>query len=468
MPYAVPGKNLSLASTFAFLVGFSSFLIPEAIAATNINDGFLLINEGSFTMGSPDSERQRNKDEAAHSVTISSFYVDPYEVRQSDYEKIMGTNPSHFKGDNLPVENVTWFDAIEYCNRLSQSRGLTPVYTIDGDTVTWDRKADGYRLLTEAEWEYTARAGTTTIYNFGNQVHSDLTNFEGSYPYLIEENYVRRRNPDVVTSSFRGETIAVDELAPNAFGLYNTHGNVSEWVFDYYGEYDLQNTVNPAGPTAGSLRVNRGGAYNDFGKHLRSAYRSATNPIDPDQNLGFRICRNNEALDSIITTTYNQDRNIPQNPKILIAYFSYSGNTANAAQIMHEKTGADIYEITMEHPYRGNIYDVSQRDLMDEIRPTLVNPIPNMDEYDVILLGYPTWWATMPMPVFSFLESYDFSGKKILSFSSHGGTMFGDSVSDLSKTVPNSYVGCAFEFNYSGGSSLEDDIETWLRSYGLM
>ncbi len=429
------------------------------------DDSLLLIPGGSFIMGSPEDERQRQEDETLHEVTVSAFYVDPYEVRQSDYEAIMGENPSYFHGADLPVENVTWYDAIAYCNRLSEHRGLTPVYTVDENTVTWDRSADGYRLLTEAEWEYAARAGSTTIYNVGNQVHSDLVNFQGSYPYLIEENYVTHQNPEVVTSRNRGETMAVDSLNPNAFGLYHTHGNVAEWCFDYYGEYDLAQSKDPAGAASGSLRVNRGGSYNDFGKHLRSAYRSAANPIDPDQNLGFRIGRNAEHMEGTIMTTYALDIVVPENPKILVAYFSYSGNTEDAARIIQQKTGADLMEITMEEPYRGNIYDVSQRDLMNNIRPALSSHVEDMRQYDIILLGYPTWWATMPMPVYTFLEEYDFTGKTIVSFSSHGGTMFGDSVSDLSKAVPGAYVGIGYEFHYS--SSDADDISAWLALNGV-
>lgn len=443
-------------------------LSPEqATLHPTVDDGLILVSGGTYLMGSPDSERQRQEDERQHKVTISDFYVDPYEVTQRDYTSVTGENPSIFEGGDLPVENVTWYDAIKYCNARSARCGLTPAYSIKGHTVSWNRSANGYRLLTEAEWEYVTRAGTSTIYNFGNQVHSDLCNFEGSYPYLIEENYVQNTNPEVVTSYNRGRTIAVSELAPNAFGLYNTHGNVSEWCFDYYGDYDGDDSVNPVGAVSGCLRVNRGGGYNDFGKHLRSAYRSATNPVDADQNLGFRICRTATAVNGPVETVYSLDIAMPKEPKILIAYFSYSGNTESAAELLREKTGADIIEITMENPYSGNIYDVSQKDLNGNVHPALTTVVANMEQYDVILLGYPTWWATMPMPVFTFLESYDFSGKSIFSFSSHGGTMFGDSVSDLSKKAVGAYVGCGFEFNYSGGNSLSGDLSQWLSQCGI-
>ncbi|MCD8090409.1 MAG: SUMF1/EgtB/PvdO family nonheme iron enzyme [Clostridiales bacterium] len=430
-------------------------------------DGLILLEGGTFTMGSPDNERQRGTDEVSHQVTVDAFYVDAYEVTQQDYEAVMGENPSHFSGANLPVENVTWYEAVQYCNALSERRGLTPVYTIEGNTVSWDRRMDGYRLLTEAEWEYAARAGTTTVFYDGNQITSDNANFEGSYPYLIEENYVTRHDPSVVTSTNRGKTIAVNSLAPNGFGLYNMYGNVSEWCFDYYGEYDLAQTVNPVGAKSGSLRVNRGGGYNDFAKQLRSAYRSATTPDTVEQNLGFRIARNAQPEKSIEETTYNLNIQTPENPHILVAYFSHTGNTENGAQMIEEQLGADLFEIQMTEPYRGNIYEVSQQDLNNDVRPALSSHVENMPQYDIVILGYPTWWSTMPMPVFTFLEEYEFSGKVILPFSSNGGTRFGDSISDLSKTAIGAYVGQGFEYTYSGGSSLSDDLVTWLSNNGI-
>lgn len=436
-------------------------------AAAELNDGLVLLPGGTVTIGSPDSERQRQADETQHQVTLSAFYVDPHEVTQQDYQAVMGTNPSHFRGDNLPVEQVTWYDAINYCNKLSEARGLTPVYEIDGTTVTWNRAADGYRLLTEAEWEYAARAGTQTVFYEGGQIVADQVNFCGSYPYLIEENYLSHQNPEVVTSTYRQETMPVDGLAPNSWGLYHMEGNVSEWCFDYYGPYDTAQNTDPSGPTSGSLRVNRGGGWNDFAKHVRMAYRSVTSPDTVEQNLGFRIARNAEPGSGNVVTTYSLDIKTPAQPKVLVAYFSYTGNTEQGAQLMAEALGAELFTIEMEQPYRGNIYDVSQRDLNQDARPALASHVADMAQYDVVLVGYPTWWGTMPMPMFTFLNEYDFSGKTLLPFSSHGSTRFGDSISDFSKQVPSAYVGQAFEYYYSGGSELEDEITAWLKESGL-
>ena len=470
------------------------------------------IKGGTFLMGSPASERMRDKDEAQHSVAVDDFYCDAFEVRQSDYEKLMGKNPSYNKGANLPVENVSFYDALEYCNKKSLAEGLAAVYRIGGKNakfldVSVDLMADGYRLLSEAEWEYACRAGTKTIFSTGNWNNPKDANYEGNYPYLIEENYVRRTNPNVQPGLNRGKTVAVDSLSPNAFGLYNMHGNVSEWVFDYYGEYGDsvsasgvagrsggKSVLNPLGASVGVYRVNRGGGFNDFGKHLRSAYRSASNPLTKDRNLGFRIARNTgkrnaisadgngknpDIQNGVFETKYDEkvaSISIPKNPHVLVAYFSYSGNTESAAEYisksLKQKFGdekVDLVELEMQNPYRGGIYDVSQRDLMSGTRPPLKTKISatKIAEYDVVLLGYPTWWATLPMPVYSFIESCDFSGKTVVSFSSHGGTMYGDSVSDLSKHLPKSYLGLPFEFFYSGGRDLNARIDEWLKESGL-
>lgn len=152
----------------------------------------------------------------------------------------------------------------------------------------------------------------------------------------------------------------------------------------------MENTINPAGALSGSLRVNRGGGYNDFCKHLRSAYRSATNPIDGDQNLGFRICRNAEEGEGSVVTTYSLNITIPSNPRVLVAYFSYSGNTEEAARMIAEKTGADLIEITRQSGDYNRVYPESAEELKNWTKPALRNHVEDMSQYDVIILGYPT------------------------------------------------------------------------------
>jgi hypothetical protein len=144
-------------------------LIASSVSA-NLPSDMVLIQGGSFTMGSPESDVDHNNVELQHRVTVGSFYIGKYEVTQKEYQALMGTNPSSFKGDNLPVEQVTWHDAVNYCNARSQSERLTPAYTVSGTNVTWNHSANGYRLPTEAEWEYACRAGTTTPYSGGSSV----------------------------------------------------------------------------------------------------------------------------------------------------------------------------------------------------------------------------------------------------------------------------------------------------------
>ena len=434
-------------------------------------DRLVFINGGSFEMGSPETEMQRETDETQHEVTVSDFYIGKYEVTQSEYEEVMGENPSNFSGDNLPVENVTWYDAIEYCNKLSEREELTPVYTIDGENVSWDRSANGYRLPTEAEWEYAARAETTTPFNTENSISDEEANYYGHYPYGIEENYFSQENLETEPGEYRQTTVAVNSFSPNKWGLYNIHGNVAEWCFDYYGEYDLGNTNNPSGPTTGTLRVNRGGGWNDYAKHLRSSYRASTTPDQRMSNIGFRVARNGDNnSDTQVVSDTNRDLQTKNSENILIAYFSWSGNTENAAEIIQGKTGADVIELNPVEPYSSNyneVLDQAQEDMNHDARPELANHVDNMEQYDTILLGYPNWWATIPMPIASFLEEYDFSGKTIIPFCSHGGGGFGQSITDISKLAPNSKIGEGLSIHYSGGSGLENDISDWLSNNGI-
>ncbi len=445
--------------------------VTEPQNITTADDGLILVQGGTFEMGSPETELQRVDDETRHSVTVDSFYIGRYEVTQKEYEEIMGENPSNFKGENLPVESVTWYDAINFCNRLSEKQGLTPVYTIDGENVSWDRSANGYRLPTEAEWEYAARAGTTTPFNTEDSIGAEEANFYGHYPYGIEENYFSQENLETKPGEYRQETVQVGSFSPNKWGLYDIHGNVREWCFDYYGEYDLENTNNPSGPNEGTSRVNRGGGWNDYAKHMRSSYRGSQTPDQAMSNTGFRIVRNaEENTNSQVVSNTNQNNAENTNGKMLIAYFSWSGNTENAAQIIQEKTGADLVELELVNPYSSNynkVLDEAQRDLNQNARPELKTKIENMDEYSTVMIGYPNWWATIPMPISTFLEEYDFSGKTIIPFCSHGGGEFGQSITDISKLAPNSKIGEGLSIHYSGGSSLSSDIDEWIEKNNI-
>ena len=180
----------------------------------------MLIEGGTFTMGSPSDEPERYNDEVQHTVTVGSFYMAPTEVSQAEYSAITGENPSENQGDELPVESITWYDAIEYCNALSEAEGLTPCYTISGTTVTWDRSANGYRLPTEAEWEYACRANTETPFSFGDYVNDSDANCYNAYGY----------NNDASGSWVNGyleHTVSVNEydIVNNSWHIFLKHSH---------------------------------------------------------------------------------------------------------------------------------------------------------------------------------------------------------------------------------------------------
>ena len=153
---------------------------------SNIEMVMVWINAGIFMMGSPAGETYPPLvNETQHQVTLTEgFYIGKYEITQAQYGSVMGSNPSYFSENNLPVEMVSWYEAVEYCNRLSLKEGLTPAYAISGTNVAPNYNADGYRLPTEAEWEYACRAGTTTAYNTGSNTISDNTGWYLSNSYL--------------------------------------------------------------------------------------------------------------------------------------------------------------------------------------------------------------------------------------------------------------------------------------------
>ena len=442
----------------------------EQISTGDINDGFVLINGGSFMMGSPSSENWRIEDEVQHEVSISSFYMDPYETTQKEYQRLRGSNPSGFEGDDLPVENISWLDAVLFANAKSEEAGLVSTYKIEDGSITWDRAANGYRLPTEAEWEYACRAGTVTPFNTENSISAEEANYWGSYPYEIEENYFNKSALETKPGVSQGQTASVGSYPANAFGLYDMHGNVNEWCWDYYGEYDTTDTDNPTGAESGTRHIYRGGGWNDFAKNLRSAYRAAGQSSFKYSNLGIRLVRN---ADTGMNRLVIAEESVPQEKvsgKVLIAFYSWSGNTRGIAKEIQDQTGADLYEIELKHPYSTDYNTVlmeAQEDQHKQARPGIANLPDNIDEYDVILLGYPNWWASIPMPIATFLESYDFSGKTIVPFCSHGGGRFGQSLTAIAKLASDADMGEGLAINYSGGASMPEDVSNWLDINGI-
>ena len=440
------------------------------ISPSDVQDGFLLIEGGSFSMGSPETENWRIDDETQHEVTVSSFYADPFETTQEEYGRLTGGNPSTFPGERLPVENISWLEALSFANLKSLEAGLTPAYIIEEDEIIWNRSANGYRLPTEAEWEYACRAGTETPFNMVPSPDADHANFYGHYPYEIEENYFDNSVLESKPGTYRQTTVETGSFEPNAWGLYDTHGNVNEWCFDFYGPYDPDDTADPAGPASGTRHVYRGGGWNDFAKNMRSAYRAAGQSEMKSFNLGLRLVRNAEVHGYEAVTVREEGFSKKADGKVLIAFFSWSGNTRGIAQEIQRQTGADLFEITPVHPYSPDYNTVlmeAQEDQHNQARPALSSHVENMEDYDTILLGYPNWWASIPMPIASFLEEYDFSGKRILPFCSHGGGRFGQSLTAIAKLAPDADLGEGLSVHYSGGSSLPEDVSAWLSGNGI-
>lgn len=252
---------------------------------------FVLVPPGTFMMGSPADEPGRDPDETPHLVTLTkAFYVSVREVTQSEWQSVMGWNESYFQGADRPVEWVTWFDCISYCNQRSTRDGYTPAYVMTDAayagphivtaTVTWDPVADGYRLLTEAEWEYACRAGTQTAFCNGELTNAGCSPLD---PSLDQVGW------------YCGNTVSATEevggKAGNAWGLLDVHGNVQSWCWDWHAPYPAGAVTDPAGPPSGSFRVFRGGSWFESAVRCRSAARFAYFPLSRYDYLGLRVAR---------------------------------------------------------------------------------------------------------------------------------------------------------------------------------
>jgi len=231
----------------------------------------VLVAGGSFQQG----QRTLDPPNPGKTVTVSSFLMGETVVTQVQYEQVTGKKPSRFSGSNNPVERVSWYDAVAFCNALSVRDGLVPAYTIDGNNVTWNPGAGGWRLPTEAEWEFAARGGAL------------------SHGYAFPGSDAAEAVAWGFTNSHK-ETHPVKELPPNELGVYGLAGNVWQWCWDWY-TFDRSPlpTVDPKGPDRGTARVNRGGAWNeDHVDAFRPYYRADDGPETVGDNLGFRVVRN--------------------------------------------------------------------------------------------------------------------------------------------------------------------------------
>lgn len=215
-------------------------------------------------MGSPLDKPTGPVDEKRHKVTISRvFYMQTTEVTQGQWRTVMGNNPSGFKGDDRPVEKVSWNDCQQFIRRLNKKEGT-----------------DKYRLPTEAEWEYACRAGTKTPFFFGECLSTDDANYNGDHPL-----------PGCPKGLRRGKILPVASFRANAWGLYDMHGNVWEWCNDWYGDYPSGDVADPKGTSSGSYRIVRGGSGFNCASYCLSASRTYSSPADRNDFVGFRLVR---------------------------------------------------------------------------------------------------------------------------------------------------------------------------------
>jgi formylglycine-generating enzyme required for sulfatase activity len=238
--------------------------LEQPVEITNsLGMRFVLIPAGRFMMGSPPTEIDHGDAERPHEVVLTkSFYMGTTEVTQSQWTAVMKTNPSFLEGADLPVETITWAEAVEFCDKLSAAENVV------------------YRLPTESEWEYACRAGTTTPFSTGTTIRSDQANYDA-----------RKTYGSGVVGQYREATTPAASFAANAWGLHDMHGNVWEWCADWFGEYPGGTVTDPLGAKKGDARVVRGGCWINDPAICRSANRGHTEPESWNFHFGFRVVR---------------------------------------------------------------------------------------------------------------------------------------------------------------------------------
>ena len=281
-------KKITVAQTGGDTSVQLAFSTNKTFTVNGVSFEMIAVKGGTFTMGSTDQYADSDE-KITHNVTVSDFMIGKFEVTQKLWKAVMGSNPSYFKGDNLPVENVSWNDAQEFIKKLNQQTG------------------QNFRLPTEAEWEYAARGGTnTSLYNGENIIINGTNNSPNLdrlawYGGNCGQNYTSSAGCDVSNgynisgwsekqyNDSKGGTHPVGLKQPNAYGLYDMLGNVWEWCQDWYGDYSSSLQTNPKGPTSGSGRVNRGGSWSGNAGSCRVSYRHSYYPDSRNNYLGFRL-----------------------------------------------------------------------------------------------------------------------------------------------------------------------------------
>ncbi|WP_022953242.1 formylglycine-generating enzyme family protein [Leucothrix mucor] len=244
--------------------GEDEFGLWMAFTYKGIQQKFRWCEPGEFLMGSPQKETYRRPDESLHNVILSKgFWIADTTVTQALWMEVVNNNPSRFQGESRPVENVSWNDAQEFIVKMNDMKSELKL-----------------RLPTEAEWEYACRAGSKTPFCWGEQINSDLVNFEGTYPYKGGE-----------ISEYREHTVDVKSFHQNDWGLWQMHGNVSEWCQDWYGDYLRLPKKSPLMSAKSEGKLIRGGSWFTGGWQCRSAFRASRPPQTRSDTIGFRLIR---------------------------------------------------------------------------------------------------------------------------------------------------------------------------------